>query len=95
MGGVKNNKSGGGGILGSKSAGAVSAAMAAASPTPVTGEYAADKPAIMPVYNSPAQIESARKRREAVITRSGRSSTNLVGNPGTQAYQSSFLGSTA
>lgn len=63
------------------------------SPTPTSGEYEANRPQIMPVYNSPSQIESARRKRQEIIARSGRGSTNLVGNPGTQAYQSSFLGS--
>jgi hypothetical protein len=58
-------------------------------------EYEANKPQQMPVYNSPAQIESARKKRQDIMARSGRGSTNLRGNPGTQSYQNSFLGNVA
>ena len=94
MGGSGNNKSGGG-VLTRKGAKAATAAAQAASPTPVSSEYEADRPQIMPVYNSPAQLEAARRRRESIVARSGRTSTNLVGNPGTRAYQSSFLGSVA
>lgn len=64
-----------------------------ASPTPVSTEYEANRPQMMPVYNSPSSIESARRKRNEIISRSGRGSTNLVGNPGTQAYSNSFLGS--
>ena len=70
--------------------------------TPIAGsgaglsaEYEANKPQQMPVYNSPAQIESARKKRMEIMARSGRGSTNLRGNPGTQSYQNSFLGNVA
>lgn len=58
-------------------------------------EYEANRPQQMPVYNSPAQIESARKKRMEIMARSGRTSTNLRGNPGTQSYQNSFLGNVA
>lgn len=58
-------------------------------------EYEANRPQIMPVYNSPTQIESARKRRQEIMARSGRGSTNLRGNPGTMTYQNSFLGNVA
>lgn len=64
-----------------------------ASPSPVSREFEADRPQIMPVYNSPSQLESAKRKRQALMARSGRSSTNLTGNPGTRSYQSSFLGS--
>ncbi len=50
---------------------------------------------MMPVYNSPASIESARRKRMEIMARSGRTSTNLRGNPGTQSYQNSFLGNVA
>lgn len=60
--------------------------------TGLSTEYEANKPQQMPVYNSPAQIESARKKRQEIIARSGRGSTNLRGNPGTATYQNSFLG---
>ncbi len=66
--------------------------------TPTTGlstEYEANRPQVMPVYNSPAQIESARRKRMEIMARSGRGSTNLRGNPGTMTYQSSFLGNVA
>lgn len=60
-----------------------------------TTEFEANKPQQMPVYNSPAQIESARRKRMEIMARSGRGSTNLRGNPGTQSYQNSFLGNVA
>lgn len=63
--------------------------------TGISTEYEANKPQVMPVYNSPNQIESARKKRQEIMARSGRSSTNLRGNPGTQTYQNSFLGNVA
>jgi hypothetical protein len=56
-------------------------------------EFEANKPQIMPVYNSPAQVESAKRKRQELIARSGRGATNLTGNPGTRAYSNSFLGS--
>ena len=65
------------------------------SPTPVSTEYEADRPQVMPVYNSPAQNESARRKRQEIMARSGRVSTNLRGNPGTTSYQNSFLGNVA
>jgi hypothetical protein len=61
----------------------------------LTTEYEANKPQQMPVYNSPAQVESARKKRQEIVARSGRTSTNLRGNPGTISYQNSFLGNVA
>lgn len=63
------------------------------SPGRVSTEYEANRPQMMPVYNSPAQIESARRKREELLARSGRTATNLVGNPGTRSFQNSFLGS--
>lgn len=74
---------------------ATSPSTGAASPTPTSTEYEANRPQVMPVYNSPSAIESARRKRQEIISRSGRGSTNLVGNPGTQAYSNSFLGSVA
>lgn len=76
------------------------AAAAAATPrssdtTGLTTEYEANRPQQMPVYNSPAPIESARKKRQEIVSRSGRTSTNLRGNPGTTSYQNSFLGNVA
>jgi len=73
-------------------------AQAATTPPPssdttgISKEYEANKPQVMPVYNSPSQIESARKKRMEIMARSGRTSTNLRGNPGTQSYTNSFLG---
>lgn len=64
-------------------------------PTALSKEYEANRPQQMPVYNSPAQIESARERRRQITARSGRTSTNLRGNPGTQTYMNSFLGNVA
>lgn len=63
--------------------------------TGLTTEYEANKPQQMPVYNSPAQVESARKKRQEIVARSGRTSTNLRGNPGTTSYVNSFLGNVA
>lgn len=56
-------------------------------------EFEANKPQVMPVYNSPAQVESAKRKRQELMARSGRTSTNMTGNPGTRAYSNSFLGS--
>jgi hypothetical protein len=91
---------GGGGVVGAKGVkGAKTTAptrgATAPSPTPTTQEFEANSPQIMPVYNSPAQIESARRKRQELMARSGRTSTNLTGNPGTQSYMNSFLGSVA
>lgn len=58
----------------------------------LTTEYEANRPQVMPVYNSPTQNESARQKRQQIMARSGRTSTNLRGNPGTSTYQNSFLG---
>ena len=63
--------------------------------TGTSTEFEANKPQQMPVYNSPAQIESARKKRNDIMARSGRTSTNLRGNPGTTSYMNSFLGNVA
>lgn len=63
------------------------------SPGRTSTEFEANRPQQMPVYNSPAQLESARRKREELMARSGRGSTNLVGNPGTRSFQNSFLGS--
>lgn len=63
--------------------------------TGTSTEFEANRPQQMPVYNSPAQIESARKKRQEIVARSGRTSTNLRGNPGTSSYQNSFLGNVA
>ncbi len=60
--------------------------------TGLSKEYQADKPQPMPVYNSPSQIEAARRKRQEIMARSGRTSTNLTGNPGTMSYANSFLG---
>lgn len=61
--------------------------------TGLSTEFEADKPQIMPVYNSPTQVESAKRKRQELMARSGRTSTNLTGNPGTRSYSNSFLGS--
>lgn len=82
----------GGGGGAKKAATTTTTPAATPSPTPVTKEFEADKPNIMPVYNSPTQVESAKRRRQQIMARSGRTSTNLVGNPGTRTYQNSFLG---
>lgn len=64
-----------------------------ASPGPKSSEFEANAPQQMPVYNSPTQLEAARRKRTEVLARSGRGSTNLVGNPGTKTFTNSFLGS--
>lgn len=64
-----------------------------AAATGLSREFEANKPQVMPVYNSPAQIEAAKRKRQELMARSGRTSTNLTGNPGTRAYANSFLGS--
>ena len=56
---------------------------------PAATTPAPSAPQLMPVYNSPPQIESARRRRDAIIARSGRP---VAGKRGDQPYQSSFLG---
>lgn len=58
----------------------------------ISKEFTADNPQQMPVYNSPAQLEAARRKRMEIMARSGRTSTNLTGNPGTQTYRNTFLG---
>jgi len=86
----------GGGDSGNKGNQAPAPSGAAGSPTAgISTEYEANKPQVMPVYNSPGQIESARRKRQEIMARSGRQSTNLRGNPGTQSYQGSFLGNVA
>jgi hypothetical protein len=79
--------------------GGIGGGSSAPAPTPrssdtvgLSTEYEANRPQQMPVYNSPAQIESARKKRNDIMARSGRTSTNLRGNPGTTSYSNSFLG---
>lgn len=57
-------------------------------------EYADDGSRPMPSYMNPAAIEAARERRLAMTAKSGRSSTNLSGTPGTRAYVNTFLGGT-
>jgi hypothetical protein len=87
---------GGGGGSTSTSTGGGSTTTTPPPTTPAPGvstEFQADRPQRMPVYNSPAQIESARQRRQQIIGRTGRTSTNLTGNPGTRSYMNSFLGS--
>jgi len=93
VGGVGDGSKGGS----SRSGGAVTTSSATGSgggnsTVGLSTEYEANKPQVMPVYNSPSQIESARKKRMEIMARSGRTSTNLRGNPGTQTYQNSFLG---
>ncbi len=81
-----------GGIGSNSSGGKTPTTTATPTTTGLSTEYEANKPQIMPVYNSPAQLESARKKRQEIMARSGRTSTNLRGNPGTATYQASFLG---
>lgn len=69
------------------------AAPGSAAATGLSTEFEADKPQIMPVYNSPGQVEAAKRKRQDIMARSGRTATNLTGNPGTKAYSNSFLGS--
>jgi len=89
-GGDSTNGRGGGGTPAPTPSGAPGSPTAG-----ISTEYEANKPQVMPVYNSPGQIESARRKRQEIMARSGRQSTNLRGNPGTQSYQGSFLGNVA
>lgn len=53
--------------------------------------YTPDGARRMPVANSPASQEAARRRRRIMTGRSGRTSTQLAG---TASYVNSFLGDT-
>lgn len=58
------------------------------------GPYPDDGAKRMPTANSPNAMAAARKKRNQITTRSGRSSTRLVNDtPGTRPYTNSFLGS--
>jgi hypothetical protein len=58
------------------------------------GPYPDDGAVRMPVFNSTTSIQAARRRRQQVTTRSGRSSTRLAtGDAGTRSYVGSLLGS--
>lgn len=59
----------------------------------VVGPYPDDGAMRMPVSNSPNSIAAARKKRDRIVTRSGRESTRLVSDTGTRSYTNSFLGS--
>jgi len=85
--------SAGGSAYGRGPGGAAGSSAARGNPSGLSTEYEADNPQVMPVYNSPQQIEAAKRKALEISGRSGRTSTNLVGNPGTRAYTSSFLGS--
>lgn len=82
-----------GGIGGGARPAATGGTTTPAKPAGVSTEFQADNPQRMPVYNSPSQIQSARQKRTEIMARSGRTSTNLAGNPGTKSYMNSFLGS--
>lgn len=82
-----------GGLFGG---GSPAPAPAPAAPAPALGPYPDDAAKRMPVVNSTSAIAAARKKRDAITSRSGRESTRLVNSTasaGTQSYQSSFLGS--
>jgi hypothetical protein len=89
---ISKGGGGGGAARGGRGGGSGSAAGGASNVRGLSKEFKADNPQPMPIYNSPAQLEAARRKRMEIMARSGRTSTNLTGNPGTRSYQNSFLG---